>query len=151
MTRHLFAFFIGILALSAIAAAEEKIDCIPTRTDALGPFYKSGAPRRSRVGSGYLVQGIVRSAEDCRPLAGAMIEFWMAGPEGRYLDAYRATVIADSQARFRFESHIPVGYSGRPPHIHMRITAFGHKTLVTQHYPSRDQKDAEFDLVLAPQ
>jgi protocatechuate 3,4-dioxygenase beta subunit len=44
-----------------------------------------------------------------------------------------------------------VGYAGRPPHIHIRVTAAGHRTLVTQHYPAAGQATATFDLVLRPQ
>jgi protocatechuate 3,4-dioxygenase beta subunit len=39
-------------------------------------------------------------------------------------------------------------YSDRPPHIHVRVTAPGYEELVTQHYPERGQRNANFDLVL---
>jgi protocatechuate 3,4-dioxygenase beta subunit len=40
------------------------------------------------------------------------------------------------------ESNFPPGYSGRPPHIHIRISANGFRSLATQHYPEIDQKAA---------
>lgn len=124
--------------------------CTPTEADLLGPFYKPDAPLRASVGKGYVLQGVVRSAGDCGPVPGARIEFWLAGPDGEYDDAYRATVIADASAAYRFESFIPPRYYGRPPHIHLRVSAKGFKTLVTQHYASDGRVSAVFDIVLVP-
>lgn len=122
--------------------------CQPTPPDMLGPFYKPGAPERSQVGQGYVLTGVVRSAADCAPIPGAMVELWMAGPDGNYADAFRATIITGPDGAYRFESHVPPPYSGRPPHIHLRVTADGYGELVTQHYPSSGQTQAAFDLVL---
>jgi hypothetical protein len=47
-----------------------------------------------------------------------------------------------------FQSNVPVSYGGRPPHIHVRVRAPGYEELVTQHYPERRQRKANFDLVL---
>lgn len=102
---------------------------------------------RSSVGTGYVLTGTVRSATDCSPIAGAVIEFWLAGPDG-YDDAHRATVIADGSGAYRFESNVPHHYDGRPPHIHVRVTAKGYQTLVTQHYPESGKTAASFELVL---
>ena len=46
------------------------------------------------------------------------------------------------------ESNVPVSYGGRPPHIHVRVRAPGYEELITQHYPQRGQRKANFDLVL---
>ncbi|WP_448593615.1 dioxygenase family protein [Thermoflexus hugenholtzii] len=124
--------------------------CAPTPPDALGPFYRPGAPVRSKVGEGFRLEGVVRSSRGCRPLPGARIEFWLAGPDGRYADAYRATVFADERGAYAFESHFPPSYGGRPPHIHIRVTAEGHRVLVTQYYPQPGQTQGQFDLVLVP-
>jgi protocatechuate 3,4-dioxygenase beta subunit len=125
--------------------------CAPTRADALGPFYTPNAPVRATVGRGFVLGGTVRSARDCRVLGEARVEFWLAGPAGQYGDAWRATVIAARDGRYRFESHVPPAYGGRPPHIHVRATAPGHQVLVTQYYPARGETDARFDLVLVPE
>jgi protocatechuate 3,4-dioxygenase beta subunit len=96
------------------------------------------------------LQGTVKSSEDCRPVAGEQIEFWQAGPNGQYDDAHRATVFSDKSGGYRFESNFPPQYSVRPPHIHLRVSAAGFHTLVTQHYPVAGHTEATFDLVLAP-
>ena len=123
-------------------------NCKPTQPDMLGPFYEPGAPVRTRVGSGYVLSGTVLATEECKPIPNARIEFWLANPRGDYDDAHRATVIAGQRGEYRFQSNVPVSYGGRPPHIHVRVRASGYEELVTQHYPERGQRNANFDLVL---
>jgi len=129
---------------------KSKPACIPTPPDALGPFYKPDAPLRTRVGEGYLLTGTVKSSEACSPVSGARLEFWLAGPDGQYDDHHRATVFSDPSSRYRFETNLPPPYSGRPSHIHIRVSAGRFQTLVTQHYPASGQSRATFDLVLVP-
>ena len=136
------------LALGATAMGQAAPRCRATPPDALGPFYKPGAPLRARVGAGYVLRGRVLSARTCRPIARARIEFWLVNPRGQYDDAHRATVIARRKGGYRFQSNRPVAYGGRPPHIHVRVTARGFRTLVTQHYPRPGRSAAVFNLVL---
>jgi len=133
-----------------LAAAGEDPRCPPTPAEPLGPFYEPNAPVRERVGQGYVLRGTVKSSADCQAIAGAQLEFWLAGPNGQYDEAHRATVFSDKSGRYRFESNFPPKYSFRPPHIHLRISAPGYETLVTQHYPAAGQTEGNFDLVLAP-
>jgi catechol 1,2-dioxygenase len=130
------------------AAAGGPAHCKTTQPDMLGPFYEPGAPVRTSVGSGYVLSGAVLGAEECKPIPNARIEFWLANPRGDYDDAHRARVFAGERGRYRFESNVPVSYGGRPPHIHVRVRAPGYEELVTQHYPERGQRKANFDLVL---
>ncbi len=116
----------------------------------LGPYYESDAPLRSSVGKGYNLAGAVMSSTDCSPIANARIEFWLTNSAGSYDDDHRATIFSDGTGEFSFESNFPPGYSGRPPHIHIRISAEGFKTLATQHYPDDVQTAGEFDIVLVP-
>ncbi len=131
-------------------AGSVESPCRPTPPDSLGPFYKPGAPIRETVGSGYQLAGIVRSASGCRPIPQARIELWMAGPDGDYHDDFRATVMSQKDGTYRFESHFPPNYFGRPPHIHIRVSVDGFKTLITQHYPAAGAQRGTFDLVLIP-
>jgi catechol 1,2-dioxygenase len=138
-------------AESHAAAEDEPANCKPTQPDMLGPFYEPGAPVRTRVGSGYVLSGAVLSAEECKPIPNARIEFWLVNPRGDYDDAHRATVFAGQRGGYRLESNVPVSYGGRPPHIHVRVRASGYEELVTQHYPERGKRKANFDLVLVAQ
>jgi protocatechuate 3,4-dioxygenase beta subunit len=140
-----------ILFATVSSEAAPEWQCQPTPADALGPFYQPNAPVRASVGQGYVLSGVVKSAQDCAAIAGARIEFWLAGPSGDYDDDHRATVIAEPSGAYRFESNFPPNYSFRPPHIHVRVSAPGFKPLVTQHYPQQGQSQASFDLVLIPE
>ncbi len=139
-----------VLALAACNPVSDtaSIRCEATEPDQMGPFYEPNAPFRSQVGSGYVLFGKVLAVDGCRPIPDALVEFWMASPQGDYGDDYRASMISDSDGLYSFESHVPVPYAGRPPHIHIRVSAPGYRPLVTQHYPSEGDERGEFDLVL---
>jgi len=128
------------------AAAE----CAPTEPDALGPFYKAGAAERMSVGKGYILNGAVRSSEDCSAVKGAKVELWMTGPDGEYDDDHRAVLYSGKEGTYRFESNFPAGYLWRKPHIHIQVSAEGFGELITQHYPEKGKKQGFFDLVLVP-
>lgn len=132
------------------AAPAASADCTATAPDAEGPFYVPNAPERSSVGQGHVLSGVVRSTAGCASIANAQIEFWLAGPDGEYGDAYRATLYADTSGAYRFESNFPPPYAGRPSHIHIRVSAPGYQTLITQYYPAAGQTAGSFDLVLVP-
>ncbi len=124
--------------------------CAPTAADDEGPFYKANAPERASIGRGLMVSGGVRAAGSCAPIPKARIEWWQVNPQGRYDDAHRATQTADAEGRYRFETEPPVGYFGRPPHIHVKVLAPGHRPLTTQIYPKAGQTEIAFDFVLRP-
>jgi protocatechuate 3,4-dioxygenase beta subunit len=142
------ALAVAALALGVSTSSDGARGCTPTRPDSLGPFYEPGAPVRSKVGTGYVLSGRVMAARTCRTLARARIELWLVNPSGEYDDAHRATMFSRRDGRYRFESNRPVGYGGRPAHIHIRVSARGFRTLVTQHYPRAGRASAVFNLVL---
>lgn len=157
--RVLFLFTaLGLFAFPGIPgllyamgnAPPEDLACKPTERDALGPFYEPDTPVRSKVGEGYVLTGTVKSALDCSAIKRAKIEFWLTGPDGDYDDDHRATLYSDGSGRYRFESNPPPAYGRRPPHIHVRVSAEGFRTLITQHYPVAGQQEATQDLVLIP-
>lgn len=143
-------FTAAVIVGALLPAAAADFKCAPTAPDSMGPFYKPDAPLRASVGTGYGLTGRVKSAHDCAPIPNARIEFWLTNPEGRYDDQHRATVVADDAGVYRFESNRPRDYGFRPPHIHIRVTADGFRSLVTQHYPEEGASNAAFDLVLVP-
>jgi len=101
------------------------------------------------TGKGLIVRGTVRSASGCNPISDARIEWWSANARGEYDDDHRAAQRTDGAGRYRYETDFPGRYPGRPPHLHLRVTAPGHRPLVTQVYPAVGQKAIELDLVLA--
>jgi protocatechuate 3,4-dioxygenase beta subunit len=137
-----------LLGASTSAAAQQR-SCAPTAADMLGPFYKPNAPERAKTGTGIIVTGSVRSAKDCATLPGARVEWWSADERGEYRDELRATQHADAQGRFTYETISPGRYPGRPPHLHVRITAPNHKPLITQLYPQPSQHNIATDFILS--
>jgi len=110
-----------------------------------GPDYKPNAPLRSRVGSGFVLSGIIRSGIDCAVIPKARVEIWLAGPNG-YDDAHRGAVITDENGRYRFESNFPPSN-----HIHVRVAVPGYRPLSTVYFPRAGATTGTFDLVLEPE
>jgi len=146
----------AVLALAALAAgglgtARAAPGCPPTLDDGAGPFGRGAPPRRSKIGTGHVLTGVVLSSVDCSPLAGARIHLWQANRRGEYVRAGSATVVTDRAGRFRFEGPRPVAYEGRPPHIHLRVVAAEHELLFTRYVPRAGAKRGFVRLVLVPQ
>ena len=134
--------WLGRVAVSA------QTPCVPTASDAEGPFYKTDAPIRENTGRGLTVSGMVKSAGSCEVIPGARVEWWQTNPRGRYDDDHRGAQITPEEGSYRFETDFPSAYYGRPPHIHFKIHAPGHRTLTTQIYPKKGQNSITFDFVL---
>ena len=140
---------LGIAAAPAAGAPGGR-GCEPTPPDAFGPFGRGLPPRRAQIGTGHVLTGVVRSALDCRPIAGAIVELWQASKNGRYTRAGSATVVTDRSGRFRFQGPYPPSYEGRPPHIHLRVSARLHETLLARYEPAPGARSGRIRLVLVP-
>jgi protocatechuate 3,4-dioxygenase beta subunit len=134
--------FLVILACGQVAA-----QCKPTPGAALDPGYAPMAPKRSSVGSGFVLTGTVRGSDNCSPIPGATVEFWLAGPTG-YSQNLRGTVVTDRNGRYRFQSPFPASSGGPPPHIHMNVDADGFLPIQTEFFPGRGTANGVFDIVL---
>ncbi len=130
----------------------------PSQTE--GPFYpvslpadtdfdllKNGNASYSR-GQAAWVQGSVTDLQG-QPLAGAVVEIWQCDEAGHYhhrADGGKAdpafqgfgriSVAADG--RYRFRTLRPVAYSGRAPHIHVKVRLGARELLTTQLYVQGD-------------
>ncbi|NEX46665.1 dioxygenase [Pseudotabrizicola algicola] len=120
----------------------------------------------SRDGKGepLTVRGQISSLTG-EPVAGALVEVWQANAEGKYENQepdhqpeynLRGKFRTDSLGRFSFRSVMPRGYAlpadgpvgrlmnrlgmclERPAHLHFRVSAKGHETLVTHLFDKAD-------------
>ena len=112
----------------------------PEQTE--GPYYRAGPPRRrSLLGAGVtgtrlLLAGRVLTTA-CRPVTGARLDFWQAGADGEYDNGgyrLRGYQLTGAGGRYRLETVVPARYGNRTPHIHVKVTPPGGRTLTTQLY-----------------
>jgi protocatechuate 3,4-dioxygenase beta subunit len=117
-------------------------DTGPTPRQTEGPFFKPTSPRRESLlepglpGTRLVVEGRVLTT-DCRPVPGALLDFWQADDRGAYDNAgyrLRGHQLADDQGRYRLETIVPGAYPGRTRHIHVKVQAPGQPPLTTQLY-----------------
>jgi protocatechuate 3,4-dioxygenase beta subunit len=144
------------LAAAAAARAALTPECgdddEPTPEETAGPFFKPRSPLRTSLlepglrGTRMVVSGRVFGRE-CRPLAGALLDFWQAGDDGEYDNQgfrLRGHQFADEQGRYHLETVVPGLYPGRTRHYHVRVQAPGGRVLTTQLYfpgEARNRRD----------
>lgn len=130
----------------------------PSQTE--GPFYPVELPRDSdadllrngavdyRRGQPAWVAGVVTDLQG-RPVRGAQVEIWQCDHAGRYHhpgDGGRADpqfqgfgrVTVGSDGGYRFRTIKPVPYTGRTPHIHVKVKLGTRELLTTQMYVAGD-------------
>lgn len=120
-----------------------------------GPFYTPGTPeRRVLVASGPLrnrlrLVGRVLTT-DCRPIPGAVLDFWQADPRGEYDNGgfrLRGHQFTDESGAFQLETVMPGAYRSvgivRTPHIHVKAQGPATDLLTTQlYFPSERELNA---------
>ena len=132
----------------------------PTPSQTEGPFYPLALPADTdfdllRNGNAsYLraqpawLEGTVRDTAG-RPVSGAVVEIWQCDQAGHYHhpgDGGRADpafqgfgrVTVGSDGRYRFRTLRPAPYSGRTPHIHVKVRLERRELLTTQLYVAGD-------------
>jgi catechol 1,2-dioxygenase len=131
-------------------------ECRETEDDILGPYYRAGAPFRDTLfddgmkGTRLTVNGTVSGigGAGCVPLAGALVDVWQADADAHYdndgsidplppgLFILRGRFYSDGNGAFRLRTIIPGRYLNgnqyRPAHLHVRLSADGHRPLTTQ-------------------
>jgi protocatechuate 3,4-dioxygenase beta subunit len=137
------------------------------------PDVETGADLiKDNDGERLVVSGQVRSANG-GPLGGAIVEVWQNGPNGLYTvqdpdqpdDNLRCTLHADENGNYAFSTVKPIAYTipddgtggeltraagrhcWRPAHIHLMVSADGHKRHVSQIFNENDpyiDEDAVF-------
>jgi protocatechuate 3,4-dioxygenase beta subunit len=162
-TRRAAIGRIALLATPALLTGRVARSAVPLRltpAQTEGPFYpvdlpldsdfdllRQGDVRYARGQASWL-DGTVRDA-DGQPVRGASVEIWQCDVDGHYRhprDGGRADpafqsfgrVAVDAQGRFRFHTIRPVAYSGRTPHIHVKVKLAQRTLLTTQLYVAGD-------------
>lgn len=148
--------------LAAMTAGTLAAQVVPTPAQTEGPYYPlvkpaDTDPDLTRVGTGppargevLTLRGVVR---DClgNPVAGARFEIWQTDFQGIYLHPgdgrtgqrdpnfqFYGELRTDAQGAYRFRTILPGPYTGRPRHIHAKVTPPGGSTLTTQFYLKGD-------------
>lgn len=134
-------------------------DLTPTNIE--GPFFLEGSPLRNDIrgdnpGRSLRLTGRVFDAA-CRPLGGAILDFWQADEDGAYDEegtTFRGHQTTDEDGAYALESIVPGRYLNgsqyRPAHLHVKVSARG-MTLTTQLYFEGDpfnEVDPFIDLAL---
>src|SRR3954452_15876553 len=107
-----------------------------------GPNFKPSSPERLELfeegmaGQPIELVGFVLSRA-CKPLAGALLDFWQADDKGRYDNSgfrLRGHQFTDADGRYRLRTIVPGVYVGRTRHFHVKVQARGGSVLTTQLY-----------------
>jgi len=140
------------------ALAQTNLRPTPSQTE--GPFYPVALPADSdfdllrngdvdyRQGQPAWLEGVVTDTRGT-PVSGAVVEIWQCDHAGRYHhpgDGNRADpafqgfgqVSVGRDGRYRFRTLRPVQYSGRTPHIHVKVKLDQQTLLTTQLYVAGD-------------
>ena len=159
--RRLLAGAAAMLAAPALmrnALAQSPRRLTPAQTE--GPFYPVSLPadsdfdllvqgeRRYTQGEPVWLDGVVTDV-DGRPVRGAVVEIWQCDQQGHYHhpgDGGRADpafqgfgrVSVGAGGEYRFRTIRPAAYSGRTPHIHVKVKLARRELLTTQLYVDGD-------------
>ena len=132
--------------------------CLPTADTVRGPFYRRGAPWRTRLcpidepGEPLSISGTIIVLPDCRPVTDAVVDVWQTNTRGLYSNLFglarrsnarafnlRGRLRSDDAGRYQFDSIVPGRYPlfwplTRPRHIHVMVTHPECERLITQIY-----------------
>jgi protocatechuate 3,4-dioxygenase beta subunit len=107
-----------------------------------GPYFKPSSPERAELleagmaGQPIELVGVVLSRA-CKPIAGALLDFWQADDKGQYDNSgfrFRGHQFSDADGRYRLRSIVPGLYPGRTRHVHVKVQPAGGRVLTTQLY-----------------
>lgn len=148
------------MALGPIAWRASAASAPPTASDSEGPYYPPERPatagsnlrqlpgKPAAEGPALDIEGRVLDSTG-RALPGVLVEIWQTDARGNYIHpraplqtgtsrdpgfAGYGRSSTDEQGRWRFATVKPIGYFGRPPHIHVKLWQGGNELLTTQLY-----------------
>ena len=162
MNRRTAVGVLGRLAFGTVAAAWGRYVlaqpvCTLTPEQIEGPFYLDQARIREDISEGKpgvpldLVLRVLEASASCAPISRAAVDVWQcdalgiySGYEGaaiapRHVEPVddkrflRGTLLTDAGGAVRFRTIYPGWYSGRTPHVHLKVRV-GAKAATTQLY-----------------
>jgi protocatechuate 3,4-dioxygenase, beta subunit len=165
---------VGPAMFSPRVASGQQPSLVPTPSQTEGPFYPktlpadrdadltqvAGRPVKA-LGTVLYFSGRVL-ARDGRILPGTIVELWQCDNYGRYHhagddgvprdDNFQGYGVAttDAEGRYAFKTIRPVPYTGRPPHMHIRLRHANAPPLTTQLYIAGDVVGADGVLMASP-
>lgn len=122
-----------------------------------GPFYSPKTPQRRDIRDPLVAEALVLAGRvldpQCRPIAGAVLDFWQTDHAGRYDNQayrYRGHQFTDEAGRFELVTVRPHAYTAmsifRTPHIHVKVQGANTRLLTTQLYlPDAEETNARDD------
>ncbi len=162
--------FLAIAAMSApwlVAklSMAQTVKLKPTPQDTEGPYYPKSwsgdvdsdltTYNGKKYGSGIpmALSGLVRG-DSGEVLKNARVDIWQIDAEGEYrhpdfggegpatrgFQGYGRMLTFDS-GRYMFKTVKPIGYGGRPPHVHFKVVADGYRSLTTEMYFAGDNAE----------
>jgi protocatechuate 3,4-dioxygenase beta subunit len=117
-------------------------DGAPTLAQTEGPYFTPNSPERQSLledgvkGRVLELSGLVLT-RSCKPLPRALVDFWQADAAGAYDNQgfrLRGHQFTDGEGRYRLRTIVPARYTGRTPHIHVKVQAANRPVLTTQLY-----------------
>jgi protocatechuate 3,4-dioxygenase beta subunit len=107
-----------------------------------GPFFRPLSPERVNLVETKMKAPRMRLTgrvidKACRPIPGAMLDFWQCDENGRYDTSgfsLRGHQFSNNKGEFFLETLIPGAYPGRTPHLHVKVRRRGGRVLTTQLY-----------------
>jgi len=170
---------LGILGWAIVCASAPPRLCAqtslrPTPAQTEGPFYPKTLPA-DRDSDLTQVAGYPTPAQgtrlyfsgrvllrDGRSQVGSTVELWQCDVFGRYHhagdegsprdDGFQGYGVSttDAEGRFAFKTIRPVAYSGRVPHLHLKVRSAAGSSLTTQLYIAGDPTAGDPVLAWAP-
>jgi protocatechuate 3,4-dioxygenase beta subunit len=136
--------------LAATPACHDGDEATQAQTE--GPYFKRSSPERIELlekgmaGQPIELVGFVLT-RGCKPVAGALLDFWQADDKGRYDNSgfrLRGHQFADAEGRYRLRTVVPGIYPGRTRHIHVKVQPRGGRILTTQlYFPGETQNRSD--------